>query len=106
MIKLIDILKEISVDPKGKLTDFSPPSDKDVKDAAHLQSLGFKIEPVDPDRKTYYLELPDGRVSFASQDKNLVLALKTKNPEVWKDAILKYDNKWLTGDEDTEEEND
>lgn len=105
MIKLVDILKEISVDSKGKITDFTPP-DKDIESAAHLQSLGFEIKPIDPDEKLYYFELPDGRVSFASKDKNRLIALKTRYPDIWKDAVLKYDNKWLNGDEDTEEEND
>jgi hypothetical protein len=97
MIKLTDILFEAFIDSKGNLQDFSPSSEEATKDAAKLQSLGFKVEPIDPDEKVYYLELPNGGVSFASKNKDLVLRLKITNPKTWKDAILKYDNKWLTG---------
>jgi hypothetical protein len=101
MIKLIEILKEIyktlneaSINDKGELEDFSFPSEKETEDAAKLQSLGFEIKPIDPDEKLYYLELSNGRISVASKNKDIILKLKIQYPETWKDAVLKYDNKW------------
>jgi len=98
MIKLIDILKEMHIDASGRLQQ--DPED----DANKLQSLGFNVGKLDPNENFYYLRLPDGTVSIASKNKDTVLRLKKTYPEKWKNAVLYYDNRWQSGDNDEDEE--
>lgn len=102
--QLAGIDEAMHINNKGELQNF--PLEKDIEDAAHLQSLNFNVFPIDPDEKFYYFEFPDGSVSIASKNKNIILNLKKRYPERYKNAILKYDNQWQTGENEDDELNE
>jgi len=84
----------MSVDPQGKLQGIPDIDDEEIENAVKLQSLGFDIQPIDPDEKLFYLKKPDGTVSVASKNKQKILNLKKQYPKNWGQAVLKYDNQW------------
>ena len=93
MIKLLQLLNEAFIDAQGNLQDFNV-LPKDEKALAAAEARGFVTNPTDFSENLYYLERLDGIISLPSREKEIVLDLKTRFPEEWESAILKYDNNW------------